>query len=461
MKKLGLFMGLVALALLVLPVAVAFADYGPHGNFTKTSDGCAACHRAHTAQASYLLVTDENDLCLSCHGALATGANTNVVDGTYSGLHDPVNSATNTSIVGNGLRGGGFENTLMNTSLSTTSVGSTATVSSHMMDTSASYMWGYGAISATANPGMADVKLECVDCHDPHGMQGTGLTIANQTTYRILRSYPLVNGVVATTTVASTIADEAVKNYTVPSTVQNTNPQAVGTANYTDTVPMGYFERAGWGVGNTNNWTQDFYPTSATVTGLAKFCGQCHTRHNASSGSWSTNSGDAIYTFRHTGNSSGQNCISCHVAHGSSAVTTGFASEVDWPGSSTALPQNTTHESSSLLRIDNRGVCVQCHVSSMQGPQVVGLSATTGASTIGVYGRNFGTSVPGTTYVMFSPTASGVATVKATFTSWTTSAITGVSTSGLVSGRTYYVVVFNGYRQNRASADTAPIYTAP
>ena len=449
MKKLGLLVGLVALALLVLPVAVAFADYGPHGNFTKTSDGCAACHRAHTAQASYLLVTDENDLCLSCHGGIGTGANTNVADGLYSGLHDPVNSATNVSVVGNGLKGGGFSHTLMNTSLSTTSVGSTDTVSSHMMDTSATYMWGYGGISAVANPGMADVKLECVDCHDPHGMAGTGLTIATQTTYRILRSFPLVNGVVATTT-ASTVADEAIKNYTVPNQVYNINPQTSGTGNYTDTVPMGYFSRGA-------TYTQSFYPNVDTVVGITNVCAACHTRHRAVSGSWSTNSGDAIYKYRHTatnvkgsgGTTNTNNCTTCHVAHGSSAITEGFAASVDWPGGSTAQPQNTQHEDSALLRIDNRGVCVQCHVSSFQGPTVTALSATSGVTSITVTGTKFGTGTGGAVYFATGTSAPQyLATVTG---AWTTTSIAGVQVpAGLPSG-SYNVVVYNGQRANRSS----------
>ena len=456
MKKLGLLVGLVALALLVLPVAVAFADYGPHGNFTKTSDGCAACHRAHTAQASYLLVTDENSLCESCHGTASTGANTNVVDGLYSGLHDPANSATNTSIVGNGLKGGGFEHTLMNTSLSTTSVGSTATVSSHQMDTTASYMWGYGPISATANAGMADVKLECVDCHDPHGMAGAGLTIAGMTTYRILRSYPIVNGAIISATTSSTVPDEAIKNYTVPNSVSNINPQNTGTANYTETVPMGYFSRG-------SSYTQSFYGAATTVTGIAKLCGQCHTRHLVGTGNWSTNSGDAIYTYRHTTNTSGNNCTTCHVAHGSSATTTGFAATVDWPGATTAQPSGTTHEDSALLRIDNRGTCVQCHVPSFQGPVVASLSASTGAANINIYGLHFGPSyVSGTSLIYFS-TASGTPsqTVMVNMASWSgtwsDSTITNVSTAGLTAGRTYYVRVYNGQRANREGAT----YLAP
>src|SRR5262245_39479195 len=40
---------------------------------------CASCHRAHTAQAAYLLnATSEESLCYTCHGDGGTGATTDV-----------------------------------------------------------------------------------------------------------------------------------------------------------------------------------------------------------------------------------------------------------------------------------------------------------------------------------------------------------------------------------------------
>jgi hypothetical protein len=42
-------------------------------------------------------------------------------------------------------------------------------------------------------------------------------------------------------------------------------------------------------------------------------------------------------------------CITCHFAHGTNAQITGYASNV--------APAND----SALLRLDNRGVCQDCH----------------------------------------------------------------------------------------------------
>ena len=75
---------------LLVGAGPALADAGPHvaigplGN--ATPDTCAACHRAHTGQAPYLLKEKQEQLCFTCHGSAATGSNLDVQDGIgYSG----------------------------------------------------------------------------------------------------------------------------------------------------------------------------------------------------------------------------------------------------------------------------------------------------------------------------------------------------------------------------------------
>jgi cytochrome c553 len=81
----------------------------------------------------------------------------------------------------------------------------------------------------------------------------------------------------------------------------------------------------------------------------------------ANGGSYNTDSGDAIYKFRH--GTQNRQCTMCHVAHGSDAVmdtdptTTGaqgFAGNYPYPDS-------TPSASSRLLKVNNRGTCQQCH----------------------------------------------------------------------------------------------------
>ncbi|MBI4498042.1 MAG: hypothetical protein HY689_09110 [Chloroflexi bacterium] len=86
--------GLVAL-LAFDGASTAYATGGPHGDYTATTDSCAACHRAHTALAddkllktaagpgnNYLAVA----LCTSCHNGL--GSQLSVMDGVRLDIID-------------------------------------------------------------------------------------------------------------------------------------------------------------------------------------------------------------------------------------------------------------------------------------------------------------------------------------------------------------------------------------
>jgi predicted CXXCH cytochrome family protein len=102
---------------LILAASAAYADGGPHqltvnSGTSGLSGDCAACHRAHTAQAADLLKASMPGLCLTCHDG--TGATTDVVDGyqfTPTG-----NSTFQQSAVLGALRGGGFSYALMDSS---------------------------------------------------------------------------------------------------------------------------------------------------------------------------------------------------------------------------------------------------------------------------------------------------------------------------------------------------------
>lgn len=100
------------------------------------------------------------------------------------------------------------------------------------------------------------------------------------------------------------------------------------------------------------------------IANVSQWCATCHTRYLASSNSRRyaytvEGKADAQFTFRHRSDYVGEaspNCITCHVAHGSSAQMTGsYSSAMTVPGTTTAS------NSSRLLRVDNRGICVTCH----------------------------------------------------------------------------------------------------
>ncbi len=299
----------LAVGLAFLLPGIAWADNGPHGGYTPTTDACAGCHRAHTAAAPRLLIVSVPNLCLTCHGSAASGADTNVADGIY--LERDGNNEFE-GVPNRGLKGGGFLNALMDTDWDGAAV-STPVTSRHTYDGTPGTMWGNGAIGS--GPGKTGVALTCVSCHDPHGNAST----TGGPTYRLLRAIPVDSGAGS----GVDVPDEPTKWYTVASAFD------------------AYFG--------------ENYGALGAV--LSNWCAQCHTRHAAPTGSGHTNSGDPIFAYRHMTTGASVGCMNCHVAHGTSATVTGWAQGVPWPDGSAP----TGSERSSLLRVDNRGVCELCH----------------------------------------------------------------------------------------------------
>ena len=63
---------LIALGLGAVP---AVADNGPHVKGAGVlADGCADCHRVHTAKTDMMTRDTQPQLCYTCHGASGTGA---------------------------------------------------------------------------------------------------------------------------------------------------------------------------------------------------------------------------------------------------------------------------------------------------------------------------------------------------------------------------------------------------
>lgn len=352
MKRLVLFLMVGCIMWLLAAAGPALADNGPHvkGQGGNLPDTCAACHRAHTGQAPYLLKAKQEQLCFTCHGSAAGGSSLDVQEGAaYSGTG-------RTSAVG-ALRGGGFKYALINTNsvekeynLSTGRLEKAkipareakelkASTSAHSIDESSQMAWGNGEISASANEGKT-IKLTCGSCHDPHG---NGM-------YRILRPVPTESG--AKTGVE--IADTATKVYT--------------TENY-------------W-----NSWDPNDLSFEAKISA---WCATCHTRLLAgdkenpvtkeNESSATTNSGDALFSFRHRteyteaemeklgkehteGKAKAKpTCIQCHVSHGTDATMGEYSGAVTFPNGKTTESPLEHKEDSFLLRLNNRGVCQTCH----------------------------------------------------------------------------------------------------
>jgi len=197
LKRISLVL-VLALALTLVFVGSAYANFGPHGGYIEDTDSCAGCHRAHTSFSSLtyrprvvppgwndadnpssLLVgsaSTMSEFCNACHGDSAPGASTNVIAGLFDGgpstpagtnvpgLNDGVVTMYETdSTFGAPLNGGGFQQTmsLVDWETSATPVYENVT-STHSME-QVGVLWGAGSsVSET-------MDLTCTNCHDPHG----------------------------------------------------------------------------------------------------------------------------------------------------------------------------------------------------------------------------------------------------------------------------------------------------
>jgi predicted CXXCH cytochrome family protein len=372
MKKL-LFLGIgSALVFTMGGVGPAQADNGPHMSGAATTVGkivvsdaagkCAACHKAHTGQAEYLLKQAQPALCYTCHDGTGV-ASTDVKDGQLPG---PGGAA---------LRGGGFVTAAIDSGSanSTWIAGATAgtvsrtlptiptlakalpVTSRHQIDgTTSGTAWGNGANGSGLGKSLT---LECGSCHDPHGNGN----------YRILKPIPVDSGTSKTTdslgatTTGVNIPDATSKGYTT------TNYWLTGDAS----SPAGGTTLTGTPkVAGVNGATTTDPATDGYIQNIAAWCTTCHTRYLAPTQSYKTASGDATFMYRHRGDANykqgAANCITCHVSHGSNAVmnnaNNGGAADVTLPGgaSATTLVGATTPDS-RLLRVNNRGTCEMCH----------------------------------------------------------------------------------------------------
>jgi predicted CXXCH cytochrome family protein len=312
MKKM-FFSIMLALALLVMLTGIALANGGPHGGFTATTDACAGCHRAHTATNARLLTVNPSTLCTSCHGSTATGANTNVDDGKYLSTRDDAggnwnHGAANTPDNSN-LLGGGF-----------VTYKGVATTSNHTIGLANS--WGQGASdrgTATALAGGA--TLQCVSCHDPHG----------NTNYRIIRT------TVNTAAVTVALVDEgAAKDY-------DTEQWGAGQSTVCAACHVAYHKTAA-GQGSTLDGTTYTHRIDMAWNGplpIGVTVGANNPETLGYDGVAAT--GDEIPL-------AGANlvCQSCHLPHGTNSTVS-------------ALAQGPYTADSTLLRLNNRGVCQSCH----------------------------------------------------------------------------------------------------
>ena len=326
MKRLP-FMLVAVLALVLAMAVMVSANGGPHGGFDPTTDACAGCHRAHTAIGRRLLVQPTTlDLCVSCHGSAGFGANTNVEDGFYlSSRDDPPLGAGGDVGAANTpdnapLLGGGFIN-----------YRGAPVTSSHDAGGTNDAAWGNGVDRGLTSP-LVDGGLTCGICHDPHGTN----------TYRLIRS-PL-NGADVT---APQVDEDDAKDY-------DTEQWGAGMSSICAACHQAYHETGedvGHDVTNQNAGGGFTHRIDMPWNGDAltdPFIGL------------GTDNPETVGMGGYTVPLAGSDvvCMTCHLPHGTSAAEDGFAAgDFDPDGPQGPVPAGD----SSLLRLDNRGVCEVCH----------------------------------------------------------------------------------------------------
>jgi predicted CXXCH cytochrome family protein len=383
---------------LFLAAIPALADGGPHvsqansGTSTLTADNCAGCHRAHTAQARFLLAEEEEALCLSCHGSQGVGATTDVELGIqYKVALDPgsAGQGTGASVVAGALRGGGFVEARIASSTASrvfqsgsainvwgkVGVGPGQPVTSAHLNLATNGLnaptvaWGNDGLNTGAGP---TVSMSCGSCHNPHG----------NGQYRILNPIPKPTDTTAGTLVpvsapGVTVTDAALpsagdsRNYTViqvrgtvgtPSSFLLYASQ-LATGGYGATAGDYWHVRVPWNsttnMADAPNGVPSGLPGAAFNDQIAAWCTACHTRYFSTSAI--DDLPDTIYKYRHqtTGRTT---CATCHVAHGSNAPMTGtYSAAFPYPDDPSTAPAAIRSGSSRLLKVDNRGTCQMCH----------------------------------------------------------------------------------------------------
>ena len=363
---------LVAATLVCLLAFAAPAFAWTHGQFSATTDACAGCHVAHAAEMPKLLKVGptQTNFCFLCHGDGGTSAPYDVKDGYTQATGSAVYAST----------AGGFVRQFVDAdSDGVIDAGELKAVTSRhnvwgfvygdesgpVSDTSDIYYWIPGGSNDFTGSGFV-----CSSCHDPHA--GGGVPDANG----------IIDG-------ANGINPRLLRRSI---TVQD--------AAYTDLYVS--FKFATVGTFTYEGVASGVYRVIEYADGSTYWCGACHNKFQTDDPDRgdpdAPGEGHAVYYFnmwrhpmnvhvmppppppdfndsiatgtppeiRPTGNQQivthvrQLGCLTCHRAHSSPAAKAGWAAS--WPrDEEDPAPGASGGTTSALLRMDNRGVCWNCH----------------------------------------------------------------------------------------------------
>lgn len=287
-----------------------------HGDFSATTDACAGCHVAHAAPGPSLMKSaTQTELCFLCHGYGATLSPFDVQRGLFLNY---VSAQWENSSAGGFSEFGGLPVT------SRHNVEGFGSANENSFD---SILPGFTGVLPGGSSELTGRGLQCSACHEPHG--GTR-------NVRLLRTHFFTGA-------------------------QDKNVRATTGANKIISYDQGFAEwcsachnrfLVGKGAGHTGHVFNDVATFRHAVNVSIADVATVNDR---------TIDGTPLQTGRHSAESSDKNtlvCISCHRAHGTSAVATGHAGT--WRRDTDSM-EGTSGSGSALLRMSNRGVCWNCH----------------------------------------------------------------------------------------------------
>jgi len=330
-KSVLVLLAVAAMVLMMSGVAYAegwYTQFEPtHYNFSLTTEGCAGCHVTHVASAKYLLKQgpSQTDFCYMCHSSnLASPYD------VERGLILKVdNSGTTASTAGAFNLNG--TNAFVATSIHNVEpIGTPASA-----DFAANDIPG----NITGNPLTGGFR--CGSCHDPHA--------GDKYNDRLLRTTPI---------------------------------SGAGTVGDTQATAVNFV------YDSATNVVTDYAADATALTNLNNWCGTCHNKFNVgdngaktmSNGKYRHAMGVAVDPTKTTldaylgvkdvaaaNNKNFLNCLSCHYAHGSDKAK--MDTYTIWDRDITGT---FTETDSTLLRMDKRGVCFDCHGAAANNTEAVG-----------------------------------------------------------------------------------------
>lgn len=320
----------IAAFLFILSGGVAYAGYGVHAT-VDGSDICPVCHEhSPVGDVFQSHETIEYDFCTTCHGISAAGADTDVVNGVYD------NPSGQNGTFGSVLNSGGFEKI--------GGVLGNATTSTHSVDGSPQPIFG----SSTGNT----ISLSCTSCHDPDGSSN----------YRILKD--LVNGKNVANYVTSNETGFSDSLSEDPNVYQNYDPNYTAPNYKTPTESARGI--GGWCASCHDNYKSSNVEIDAKGKKHFYYIGadgkkRYHHAINAPIGNNPTGNTTTDLPLEKNSAATPDNdpgnyvmCLTCHRVHGTDSTMTDNA-KVGPAQGSPASGQST------LLRLNNRGVCQNCH----------------------------------------------------------------------------------------------------